>query len=41
MNTFNLVVMRTAMAAVPDSLPESAMMDGAGHARILFSIMAR
>lgn len=40
MNTFNLVVMRTAMAAVPDSLPESAMMDGAGHARILFFIMA-
>lgn len=39
-NTFNLVVMRTAMAAVPDSLPESAMMDGAGHGRILFSIMA-
>lgn len=40
MNTFNLIVMRTAMAGVPDSLPESAMMDGAGHARILFSIMA-
>jgi len=40
MNTFNLIVMRTAMAAVPDSLPESAMMDGAGHARVLFSIMA-
>lgn len=40
MNTFNLIVMRTAMASVPDSLPESAMMDGAGHARILFCIMA-
>lgn len=40
MNTFNLIVMRTAMAGVPDSLPESAMMDGAGHARILFWIMA-
>nr|WP_321306944.1 carbohydrate ABC transporter permease [uncultured Sphaerochaeta sp.] len=40
MNTFNLVVMRTAMASVPDSLPESAMIDGAGHARILFCIMA-
>lgn len=38
-NTFNLIVMRTAMAAVPDSLPESAMMDGAGHVRILASIM--
>ena len=39
-NTFNLIVLRTAMAGVPDSLPESAMMDGAGHARILFQIMA-
>ncbi len=39
-NTFNLIVMRTAMASVPDSLPESAMMDGAGHIRILVSIMA-
>jgi putative aldouronate transport system permease protein len=39
-NTFNLIVMRTAMASVPDSLPESAMIDGASHARILFSIMA-
>ncbi len=38
-NTFNLVVMRTAMASVPDSLPESAMIDGAGHARVLTSIM--
>jgi len=38
-NTFNLIVMRTSMAAVPDSLPESAMMDGASHTRILFSIM--
>ncbi|MDL2228852.1 carbohydrate ABC transporter permease [Treponema sp. OttesenSCG-928-L16] len=39
-NTFNLIVMRTAMAAVPDSLPESAMMDGASHFKILFNIMA-
>ncbi len=39
-NTFNLIVMRTAMASVPDSLPESAMIDGAGHGRILFTIMA-
>ncbi len=39
-NTFNLIVMRTAMAAVPESLPESAMMDGAGHFRTLFQIMA-
>lgn len=39
-NTFNLIVMRTAMAAVPDSLPESAKIDGAGHVTILFKIMA-
>jgi len=39
MSTFNLIVMRTAMAAVPDSLPESAQMDGASHTRILFTIM--
>lgn len=38
-NTFNLIVMRTAMASVPESLPESAMMDGAGHVRTLFQIM--
>lgn len=38
-STFNLIVMRTAMAQVPDSLPESAMMDGANHVQILFKIM--
>ena len=38
-STFNLIVMRTAMAQVPDSLPESAMMDGANHVQILFNIM--
>ena len=38
-NTFNLVVLRTAMAAVPESLPESAMIDGAGHVTILTKIM--
>lgn len=38
-NTFNLVVLRTAMAGVPESLPESAMIDGAGHVTILTKIM--
>ena len=38
-STFNLIVMRTAMAQVPDSLPESAMMDGATHPQILFHVM--
>ena len=38
-NTFNLVVLRTAMASVPESLPESAMIDGADHVTILTYIM--
>ena len=38
-NTFNLVVLRTAMASVPESLPESAMIDGADHVTILTSIL--
>ncbi len=40
LNTFNLIVMRTAMAGVPASLTESATIDGAGHVRILTTIMA-
>lgn len=39
-STFNMIVMRTAMAQVPDSLPESAMIDGATHPQVLFRIMA-
>ena len=38
-NTFNLVVLRTAMASVPESLPKSAMIDGADHVTILTYIM--
>ena len=38
-NTFNLVVLRTAMASVPESLPESAMIDGADHVTILTYLM--
>ena len=38
-STFNMIVMRTAMAQVPDSLPESAMIDGAKHHQVLFLIM--
>ena len=38
-NPFNLVVLRTAMASVPESLPESAMIDGADHVTILTYIM--
>ena len=39
-NVFNLVIVRTAMAGVPDSLEESAQLDGAGHLTILFRIIA-
>ncbi|SFL11522.1 putative aldouronate transport system permease protein [Paenibacillus sp. 1_12] len=37
--TFNLIIMRTAFMSVPDSLEESAKMDGANHFTILFKII--
>lgn len=38
-NAFNLIIVRTAMSAVPESLEESAMLDGAGRFTILFKII--
>ena len=38
-SSYNLIIMRTAFAAVPESLVESARLDGAKHYRILFSII--
>ncbi len=38
-NTFNLIIMRTSFSALPVSLEESAKIDGAGHVRILVSII--
>jgi putative aldouronate transport system permease protein len=38
-STYNLIIMRTAFNAVPDSLEESAKLDGASHYTILFKIM--
>lgn len=38
-NTYNMIIMRTAMANVPESMSESAKIDGASHMRILFTIM--
>lgn len=38
-NTYNLIIMRTSFAALPDSLIESASLDGAGHWRILIRIV--
>lgn len=37
--TFNLIVLRTAFASVPESLIESARLDGAGHWRIMVQIV--
>ena len=38
-STHNLIIMRTSFADIPDSLLESAQLDGAKHGRILFSIV--
>jgi putative aldouronate transport system permease protein len=38
-STFNLIIMRTAFLGVPDSLEESARLDGANHFVILFRII--
>jgi len=38
-NTFNLLVMKTGFAAIPDSIEESAHLDGAGHFTILFKLV--
>jgi putative aldouronate transport system permease protein len=38
-NTWNLIVMRTAFSQIPRSLEESAMMDGAGDLTIMFKII--
>ena len=38
-NTFNMIIMRTAFAGVPDSLEESAKLDGASHITIMTRIM--
>lgn len=36
---YNMIVMRTSFASIPDSLEESAKLDGAGHFTILFRIV--
>ncbi len=37
--TFNLIIMRTSFQSIPDSLEESAKIDGANHFTILFRIV--
>ncbi len=39
-NTTNLIIMKSAFASVPDSLLESARLDGASYSQILVRIMA-
>ena len=39
LSTYNIIVLRTGFAGVPESLVESARIDGAGHMRILFSVI--
>lgn len=38
-NTYNLIIMRTSFAQIPDSLIESARLDGASHMRVMFQIV--
>ena len=38
-NVFNLIVLRTSFMEIPDSLEESAKLDGAGDFRVLFNII--
>lgn len=38
-STFNLIIMRTSFMAIPESLEESAKIDGANHLTILFKII--
>ncbi len=37
-NTFNMIIMRTAFMSVPDAMEESATIDGASHWLVLFRI---
>ncbi|NMA84450.1 MAG: carbohydrate ABC transporter permease [Epulopiscium sp.] len=38
-NTYNMIIMRTGFQGIPDSMEESAKIDGAGHLTILFRIV--
>lgn len=38
-STYNMIIMRTAFDAIPESLEESARIDGAGHMVVLFKII--
>jgi putative aldouronate transport system permease protein len=39
MNAYNMIIMRTSLAAIPDSMEESAKIDGANDFTVLFRII--
>jgi len=38
-STFNMIILRTGFQGIPESLEEAALIDGAGHLRVLFQIV--
>ena len=38
-NTYNLIILKTSFSSIPESLIEAARIDGAGHMKVLFSIV--
>lgn len=38
-STYNMIILRTSFESIPESLFEAARIDGAGHIRILFSLV--
>jgi putative aldouronate transport system permease protein len=38
-SVYNIIIMRTAFSSIPDALSEAAIIDGAGHIRILTQIV--
>ncbi len=38
-STYNLIIMRTSFMSIPESLEEAALIDGAGHVRVLTQIV--
>lgn len=38
-STYNMIILRTSFESIPEALSEAARIDGAGHMKILFSIV--
>lgn len=39
-STYNMIIMRTAIYGIPDSIEEAAQIDGAGHLTVLWKVVA-